>query len=372
MASTIAGDEHLHVRVVSRRLVKASDSSIKPHVLAVSNLDLIPQTTQGSLFVIYPKPPTTDFNTIVAAFEADLPSLLNHFFPFAGRIVTDRSSGLPEVHCNNQGAELVVSEVAGVALASLDYGNLSKCLRKIQLPYGEDMALSVQLVSFACGGFTVAWSTNHVLVDASAMSLLVTASRAAFTVRLRVHRHVVHVERSRALGGRVVVRARMAGEIFACMRECTGDVVRSQIVAELQFRLPALTIGIRAEPPRKKFVVSQKKSAGGGDDRRSEIEQRGKRRSSGSLMWPMLTRSNYSEWAMMMKCNFKAMEIWEVIEPGGKGAMGALLRSVPKEMWTTLGAKNTVSEAWAAVKSLRQGADRVKEDLSTGHLGVSG
>nr|CAB3476787.1 unnamed protein product [Digitaria exilis] len=175
MASTIAVDEHLHVRVVSRRLVKASDSSIKPHVLAVSNLDLIPQTTQGSLFVIYPKPPTTDFNTIVAAFEAGLPSLLNHFFPFAGRIVTDRSSGLPEVHCNNQGAELVVGEATAAALASLDYGNLSKCLRKIQLPYGEDMALSVQVVSFACGGFTVAWSTNHVLVDASAMSLLVTA-----------------------------------------------------------------------------------------------------------------------------------------------------------------------------------------------------
>lgn len=38
-------------------------------------------------------------------------------------------------------------------------------------------------------------------------------SRAAFTVRLRVHRHIVHFERSRALGGRVAARARMAGEI---------------------------------------------------------------------------------------------------------------------------------------------------------------
>lgn len=89
----------------------------------------------------------------------------------------------------------------------------------------------------------------------------------------------------------------------------------------------------------------------------------------GSLMWPMLTRSNYAEWAMMMKCNFEAMEIWGVIDPGGKGvkrsqdrqAMGALLRSVPKEMWTTLGAKATVKEAWDSVKSMRQGADRVKE-----------
>ena len=28
-----------------------------------------------------------------------------------------------------------------------------------------------------------------------------------------------------------------------------------------------------------------------------------------SLMWPMLTQDNYSEWAMLMQCNYKAMEI---------------------------------------------------------------
>jgi hypothetical protein len=89
----------------------------------------------------------------------------------------------------------------------------------------------------------------------------------------------------------------------------------------------------------------------------------------GLLMWPMLDRSNYSEWAMLMQCNFEAMEVWDVVEQGGKGvkrahdrlAMSALLRSVPKEMWTTLGAKRTVKEAWDVVKSMRQGADRVKE-----------
>jgi hypothetical protein len=35
-----------------------------------------------------------------------------------------------------------------------------------------------------------------------------------------------------------------------------------------------------------------------------------------SLVWPILTRSNYAEWSMLMKINFEAMEIWEVIEPG--------------------------------------------------------
>ena len=72
---------------------------------------------------------------------------------------------------------------------------------------------------------------------------------------------------------------------------------------------------------------------------------------------------------MLMQCNYEAMEVWEVIEPGGDGvrrsqdrlAMGCLLRSVPKEMWQMLGSKRTVKEAWSAVKSMRVGAERVKE-----------
>src|SRR6185503_20272942 len=69
-----------------------------------------------------------------------------------------------------------------------------------------------------------------------------------------------------------------------------------------------------------------------------------------------------------MQCNYEAVEIWEAIEPGtnvkrpqDRQAMSALLRSVPKEMWTTLGAKKSVKEAWEVVKTMRLGADRVKD-----------
>ena len=85
-------------------------------------------------------------------------------------------------------------------------------------------------------------------------------------------------------------------------------------------------------------------------------------------MWPLLTRDNYSEWAMLMQCNFEALEIWDVISPGinpkrahDRQAMSALLRSVLKEMWQSLGARSTVKEAWEAVKLMRLGADQVKE-----------
>ncbi|CAM0145444.1 unnamed protein product [Urochloa decumbens] len=176
MANVKACHDEWHVQVVSRRLVKASDASIKPHVVTVSNLDRIARTIQTSMFCVYAKPLAGDFDAVVAAFEAGLPSFLNHFFPLAGRIVTaNTSTGAPELHCSNQGAELVVGEAAGVALASLDYASMGAPLQRIQLPYGEDMALSVQVVSFACGGFTVAWRTNHVIADGCALSFLVNA-----------------------------------------------------------------------------------------------------------------------------------------------------------------------------------------------------
>jgi hypothetical protein len=87
-----------------------------------------------------------------------------------------------------------------------------------------------------------------------------------------------------------------------------------------------------------------------------------------SLVWPMLDRGNYAEWAMILQCNLEALEIWHAIEPGtgvkraqDRQAMAALLRSVPRDMWQMLGRKKTVKEAWEAVEKLRLGADQVKE-----------
>jgi hypothetical protein len=45
----------------------------------------------------------------------------------------------------------------------------------------------------------------------------------------------------------------------------------------------------------------------------------GERFRESSLMWPMLTRSNYAEWAMLLQCNFETLEIWDTIDPGSEG-----------------------------------------------------
>ncbi|KAI4966307.1 hypothetical protein ZWY2020_041328 [Hordeum vulgare] len=123
------------IQVVSRHVVKASPC-VEPYVLAVSNLDLIHRSTQSSVACIYRKPASGDFSAVTAAFHAELPAFLNYFFPLAGRIVTNTSSGHPEVQCCNQGAEL--------------------------------------LVSFTCGGFAVVWATNSLIAgDGEAASMLV-------------------------------------------------------------------------------------------------------------------------------------------------------------------------------------------------------
>uniref|UniRef100_A0A453IZA9 Anthranilate N-benzoyltransferase protein 1 n=2 Tax=Aegilops tauschii subsp. strangulata TaxID=200361 RepID=A0A453IZA9_AEGTS len=164
----------LPIRVVSRRLVRASDPSIRPHVLAVSHLDLYANTEQCALTCVYPKPPTGagDFDAVVAAFEAHMPAYLNYFFPMAGRIVVDPSSGIPELHCYNQGAELIVAH-AGVELSALDWSLSGESLKRIHVPYAQDMVLSVQLLSFTCGGFAVVWAANNLVGDGNVGVMLV-------------------------------------------------------------------------------------------------------------------------------------------------------------------------------------------------------
>ncbi|TVU41306.1 hypothetical protein EJB05_14812, partial [Eragrostis curvula] len=174
MADVVSSSSKLHVREVSRRLVKASSSgdSSSSSVIAVSNLDLLDTDYPVSFVCIYPRPPGS-FDDIVACFEAKLPSFLNHFVPLAGRVVTNPTTGFPEIHCNNEGAELVVGDAGGVALSGVDFSRTGASLCRIPMPFDKAIALSVQLVSFACGGFSVTWSWSHVVGDGCATCMVI-------------------------------------------------------------------------------------------------------------------------------------------------------------------------------------------------------
>ena len=86
-----------------------------------------------------------------------------------------------------------------------------------------------------------------------------------------------------------------------------------------------------------------------------------------AVRYPMLTRTNYTEWALLMRVNLQAQGVWEAIEPGDAGyrldrmALSAILQVVPLEMLATLAAKDSAKLAWETVRMMRMGVERVRE-----------
>jgi hypothetical protein len=90
-------------------------------------------------------------------------------------------------------------------------------------------------------------------------------------------------------------------------------------------------------------------------------------KSSSSIVYPMLTHSNYTEWSLVMKVNLQAARLWDVIDSGvgeyhdDRSVLIALLRAVPQEMQAGLTVKPTAHAAWEAIQNMWLRADRVKE-----------
>lgn len=98
-----------------------------------------------------------------------------------------------------------------------------------------------------------------------------------------------------------------------------------------------------------------------------EVMERAWNQASGNLVWPTLSRSNYQEWSAHVQCNLEAMYLWDAVESDkverrrDRLALGAMIRGVPPEMHSMLLSKKSAKEAWEAIKSMRLGAERVKE-----------
>ncbi|KAJ3698189.1 hypothetical protein LUZ61_001894 [Rhynchospora tenuis] len=161
------------IKITKRTLIKASNPPITTPKVLISNLDLILGHFQGSLISIYP-PPSSPFQTIVSTIQSNLPFFLNHLYPYAGRIIADPVSNLPSLICNNYGAEFVIGQTE-TALSSIDFGDMDQSLNLIQLPFAPDLPLSLQLVRFGCGRFSISWSMSHLLQDGHGIATIVTA-----------------------------------------------------------------------------------------------------------------------------------------------------------------------------------------------------
>lgn len=94
-------------------------------------------------------------------------------------------------------------------------------------------------------------------------------------------------------------------------------------------------------------------------------------REVGSASYPLLTRTNYVEWAVLMQVMLEARDMWEAVDVGGvsphedRMAMEALLCATPTEMRVSLHGKGTAKRAWDAIKTERVGVDRIRKAKAT-------
>ena len=103
--------------------------------------------------------------------------------------------------------------------------------------------------------------------------------------------------------------------------------------------------GRRGQPSFPPIVQTVVKDAGGG--------------------WPMLTKTNYAEWSMVMKVKMQARRMWDAVRYGDadfdedRRALEALLAAVPTQMHY-LANKRTAKDAWDAIAVARIGSDRAR------------
>lgn len=106
------------------------------------------------------------------------------------------------------------------------------------------------------------------------------------------------------------------------------------------------------------------------------IVERVVKESGGAVQYPMLTRTKYQEWSLLMRVNMQARGLWHTVEPEqgdiieyreDRLALSAILRAVPGEMLGSLARKHTARSAWEAVKTVRVGVQRVR-DSNTAQL----
>lgn len=89
------------------------------------------------------------------------------------------------------------------------------------------------------------------------------------------------------------------------------------------------------------------------------------------LSYPMLTKTNYTTWALKMKVIMQAHSVWEAVEASDpkvacedradKVALAMIYQAIPEEILLTLADKTKAQDAWQAIKTLCQGADKVKK-----------
>jgi hypothetical protein len=80
--------------------------------------------------------------------------------------------------------------------------------------------------------------------------------------------------------------------------------------------------------------------------------------STGLTNYPILMKTNYNQWALLMKIKLEAHGLCSVVDLGDEEfqldrmALDAIYNAVPVEMLSTIMTKDTVVEAWESIKTM--------------------
>jgi hypothetical protein len=83
--------------------------------------------------------------------------------------------------------------------------------------------------------------------------------------------------------------------------------------------------------------------------------------------WPTLTKTNYVEWAAVMRVWLQVRHMWEAVRYGDvdyyedRRTLDALIAAVSSEMQFSLSKKRTAKEAWDAIVAARIGSARARK-----------
>ena len=111
----------------------------------------------------------------------------------------------------------------------------------------------------------------------------------------------------------------------------------------------------------------RRSSGGAGNDRGLVIHRVVKEGGGGSTSYPVLTKTNYNDWSLLMKIKLEAKCLWGAIDPGGNAverhedrmALDAICSAVPPEMISTLAVKESAKDAWESIRVMQIGRAHV-------------
>ncbi|KAK6934828.1 LOW QUALITY PROTEIN: hypothetical protein RJ641_034983 [Dillenia turbinata] len=151
MAAELPTHGKFEVTFTGKSIVKAIGPMPEAHVLRLSNLDLLSGRFPVTYFYFYRGPLPDNFSSVINSLKNSLAQTLNHFYPFAGRVVTNSSSNEPEIICDNNGA-LKLKPISPKRTGLLQPGLISTY--ETGLSISQDIPLQIQVTRYTCEGIS--------------------------------------------------------------------------------------------------------------------------------------------------------------------------------------------------------------------------